>query len=336
MQPDKFRRSNVTTIRVRNLSKQYEYYNKEIGLSGSIKNLFFRKKLYKDAVNGVSFDIEQGSIIGLIGLNGAGKSTLIKMLSGILKPSSGEINVLGFVPFERKREFLNRIAMVAGNRSQLWWDIPAIDSFQLIKTIYNINDSDFDEILNEITEMLNVKHLLHVQLRRLSLGERMKMEIIASLLYSPDILYLDEPTIGLDIFSQVTIRKFLWLYNKRYKTTIIITSHNFDDFDSLCDRLIVIDKGYIKSDLGYDEFINKYATDKTIVLSLNEEMVHDNYSCLEKWNYKKVGHEKENYEIKVQNDESVSCLNELISVYGSALIDISIKNMDLKEIIQSM
>ena len=282
----------------------------------------------------MSFEIEKGSIIGLIGLNGAGKSTLIKMLSGILKPSSGEIKVLDFVPFERKRAFLKKIAMVAGNRSQLWWDIPAVDSFQLIKTIYEIKDDEFNKVLSELSEMLNVKHLLNVQLRRLSLGERMKMEIIAALLYSPDILYLDEPTIGLDILAQITIRKFLRQYNQKHGTTIIITSHNFDDFDSLCDRLIIIDKGCIKCDLKYHEFINKYSIDKTLTLSLNEDMINDNYSCLEKWNYNKIGSEKGNYEIKVNTERSVACLNEIINTYASAITDISIKSMDLKEIIQ--
>ena len=175
-----------------NLSKEYIYYKKEKGIKGSIKNLFHRKKLFKQAVKNLSIQIPKGEIVGLIGLNGAGKTTTLKMLTGIIAPTSGNVQVLGYYPFHKKKEYLKQIAMVMGNKSQLWWDLPAIDSFYLNKTIYEIEDFEFKKNLNFMVEMMGVEKQLHVQVRRLSLGERMKMELIASLLHKPNVLFLDE------------------------------------------------------------------------------------------------------------------------------------------------
>ena len=238
----------MKAIEVNNLCKNFEYYEKKEGLKGSFKNLFSRKKLIKEAVKGMSFSIEKGEIVGFLGKNGAGKTTSLKMLSGILYPTSGKAEVLGFTPWERKNEFKQKISIIMGQKNQLWWDLPAIDSMELNRQIYNIEIKEYKRRLDEMAELLEVEKFLNIQVRRLSLGERMKMEIIAALLHQPDILFLDEPTIGLDIISQKNIRKFLKEYNERNKVTILLTSHYMEDIYDLCKRSIVIKHGEIVYD----------------------------------------------------------------------------------------
>ena len=187
-------------------------------------------------------------MIGFLGHNGAGKTTTLKMLSGILYPTGGRIEVDGFVPWERKNEFKRRISIVMGQKNQLWWDLPASDSFYLNKCIFGVDDGAYRDIVTELSELLDVKELLNVQVRRLSLGERMKMEILAALIHRPDILFLDEPTIGLDILSQKKIREFLKIYNEKQKTTVIITSHYMADIEALCDRAVIINQGMLVYD----------------------------------------------------------------------------------------
>ena len=196
-------------IRVDNLSKSFSYYKKEIGLKSSFKNLLHREKLTRDAVRGISFELQEGEIVGFLGPNGAGKTTSLKMLSGILFPTGGTASVMGYVPWERKKEFKKSFSIVMGQKSQLWWDLPANESLHLNKYIYEIPDRDYSRTLEELSELLDVKDLLKVQVRRLSLGERMKMELIASLIHKPKVMFLDEPTIGLDIVSQKRIREFI-------------------------------------------------------------------------------------------------------------------------------
>lgn len=232
-------------ISVKNVSKFYDILKKEPGLIGSIKTLISRKYEKKIAVDNISFSIQEGDFIGFIGPNGAGKTTTIKMLSGIIHPSGGDIKVMEFTPKKLQNAFKKQFAITMGQKSQLWWDIPAIDSFHLLKEIYEIPDDDFKNILEELTELLDVKHIINIPLRNLSLGERMKMEIIGSLLHSPKILFLDEPTIGLDISSRRRIREFLKYINKEKKITIILTSHYLEDIEQLCNRIIAINKGKI-------------------------------------------------------------------------------------------
>ena len=197
--------NNEYVILTENLCKDYTYYKKEVGLKGSLKNLFHREKLIKKAVQDLSIKIPKGAIVGLIGLNGAGKTTTLKMLTGIIMPTSGKVDVLGYFPFVKKKEYLRRIAMVMGNKSQLWWDLPALDTFELNKIIYEIDDLEYKNTLNSMIEIMGVEKQLNVQVRRLSLGERMKMELIASLIHKPDIVFLDEPTIGLDVITQYNL-----------------------------------------------------------------------------------------------------------------------------------
>lgn len=235
-------------ITVEHLKKDFTYYKKHTGLKGSLHNIFHRESLTKEAVRDISFSVGKGEMIGFLGPNGAGKTTTLKMLSGILYPTGGKVEVDGYVPWERKNEFKRRISIVMGQKNQLWWDLPASDSFYLNKCIFGVDDGSYRDIIMELSELLDVKELLNVQVRRLSLGERMKMEILAALIHRPDILFLDEPTIGLDILSQKKIWEFLKAYNEQWKTTVIITSHYMADIEALCDRTVIINQGQLVYD----------------------------------------------------------------------------------------
>ena len=244
-------------IEVNELKKSFKLFKREPGLKGAVQSFFNRKYEQLYAVKECSFNIDQGEIIGILGENGAGKTTLIKMMVGLLYPTSGSVKINQYIPWERKNDFLKDISIVMGQKNQLWWDIPASESFLLNKSIYNIDDKRFDQRLNELVDMLDIREKLNVQVRRLSLGERMKMEIIASLLHNPQIVFLDEPTLGLDVISQSKIREFIKYYNREYKTTFIITSHYIKDIQELCKRVYVIHKGEGLYDGNFNDLIKK-------------------------------------------------------------------------------
>ncbi|MBI2029677.1 ABC transporter ATP-binding protein [Candidatus Gottesmanbacteria bacterium] len=251
-------------ILISHLKKYYQTYQKEPGFAGSIKSLFSRKYSQVKAVDNISFKIQEGELIGFIGPNGAGKTTTLKCLSGLLYPTSGSVSVLGYTPYLRKSEFLKKIALVMGQKNQLWWDLPAMETFLLYKEIYQIEDKKFKTTLDELVNMLEVKDVINIQVRKLSLGQRMKCELIAALIHSPKVLFLDEPTIGLDVVMQKKIRDFLKTYNEKFKATIILTSHYMDDVRELCERIIMIDKGVIIYDGKLDSLVKKYAKYKTL------------------------------------------------------------------------
>lgn len=259
-------------IEVRELVKKFSVHTKEPGLKGSIKAVFHRAYRHKLAVNGVSFSIDEGSIVGLVGSNGAGKTTLVKMLAGIIHPSSGSASVLGFTPWERRNEFRRQIALVMGQKPQLWWDLPAADCFLLLREIYQVEHAEFKRRLEYLCEALAVTDYLKVQVRRLSLGERMKMEIIASLLHNPRVVFLDEPTIGLDITAQRAIRKFLLEYRQRHRPAMIVTSHYMDDIEELCERILVIRGGSFVFDGKLREIIDRWAPYKVVAGHLDREV----------------------------------------------------------------
>jgi len=259
-------------ISVKNLKKYYQVYRKEPGLKGSIKSLFKRKYEDVKAVNGISFTIEEGELIGFIGPNGAGKTTTLKCFSGLLYPDAGKIDVLGFDPWDRKHEFLKQISLVMGQKNQLWWDLPALETFILNKEIYEIPDEKYKQVLNDLVDLLQVKDVLKVQVRKLSLGQRMKCELIAALLHSPKVLFLDEPTIGLDVVMQKKMRDFIKSYNQKYKATVILTSHYMDDVQELCKRVIIINKGKIVFDDNLSEIVKKYADHKVIKVVFSKEV----------------------------------------------------------------
>lgn len=255
---------NMTVIHVQDLVKNYEFYRKEKGLLGTLKSLVYKKKEYAPAVQGVSFDIEKGEIVGFLGPNGAGKTTTLKMLSGILYPTSGSIDVLGFLPQKREAAFKKQFGIVMGQKNQLVQVLPAMDSFMLFKEFSEVPDSEFNETLEELVELLDIRSILDVPVRKLSLGQRMKCELVAALLHSPDVLFLDEPTIGLDVVAQKNIREFIKKYNAKRKTTILLTSHYMDDILELCKRVIIINFGRIIYDGELSTLINTYAKEKII------------------------------------------------------------------------
>jgi ABC-2 type transport system ATP-binding protein len=249
-------------IEVSNLSKNFKAHKKEEGLRGSLKALFKREYFDVKAVSNVSFGIEEGELIGFIGPNGAGKTTTLKMLSGLLYPSSGIVSVLGFKPYERKTLFLKQISLIMGQKNQLWWDLPAIETLNLNKEIYEVEDNQYKKVLSDLVEMLGIKDILNIQVRKLSLGQRMKMELAAALIHSPKVLFLDEPTIGLDVVVQKRLRDFIKEYNKKYKATVILTSHYMEDVKELCRRVMIIDKGKLAFDGSFEDIINRFADHK--------------------------------------------------------------------------
>ena len=228
-----------------------------------------REYKYIDAVKNINFTINQGELVGFIGPNGAGKTTTLKMLGGLLYPSDGSIKVLGFIPFDRKEEYLKKISLVLGQKNQLWWDLPVIETLNLQKELYEIPDEDFKQSLNELCTMLEIKDVLHQQVRQLSLGQRMKCELAAALIYKPKVLFLDEPTIGLDIFMQKKVREFIRQYNERYNATVILTSHYMDDVKAICQRIIMIDHGTIIFDGKLQDLIMLNANYKILVPIFN-------------------------------------------------------------------
>lgn len=258
-------------IEVKDLTKKFIRQKKMPGLWNSLKGLFIREKIENTAVDRVSFSIGKGEIVGFLGPNGAGKTTTLKMLSGILYPTGGEAKVLGYTPWERKEDFKKKIGMVMGQKQQLLWDLPAADSFELFKELYGIEDKVFREHLDKLVKLLAVEDILNVQVRQLSLGQRMKMEIIAALIHKPVVLFLDEPTIGLDVVSQKSIRDFFRHYNKEENTTIILTSHYMQDIKELCERVIIINNGGIIYDDLLQKLMSGRANNKIITAILKEE-----------------------------------------------------------------
>lgn len=257
---------NEPIISVKDLTKHYKVHQKQEGAKGSLRSLVHREYTTVKAVDGVSFDIKPGELVGFLGPNGAGKTTTLKTLSGLLQPTSGSVNVLGYKPNERKEDFLKQISFVMGQKNQLWWDIPAIESFNLNRDIYGVPEQRYREVLDELVELLDLKDVLHQQVRRLSLGQRMKCELVAALLYTPKVLFLDEPTLGLDVIVQKKIREFIRTYNARYGATVMLTSHYMDDVKEVCDRIIMIDGGKVLFDGRLDKLIQKYATHKMLTL----------------------------------------------------------------------
>lgn len=263
---------NTPAITVSHFRKYYQTHQKEPGTLGAIKSLLARKYTEVKAVDDISFSIDKGELVGFIGPNGAGKTTTLKTLSGLLHPTIGTISVLGFTPYERNVAFLKQLSLVMGQKNQLWWDLPATDSFLLNKGVYEIPEDQYKKTLNTLVELLEFDKLLQIPVRKLSLGERMKAELIAALLHSPNVLFLDEPTIGLDVVMQKNIRDFIKEYNRAFKSTIILTSHYMEDVKELCKRVIIINKGKLLYDEKLDKIIQTYADFKLITIILDQDI----------------------------------------------------------------
>ncbi len=262
----------MSFINVKHIKKTFKVAKKGNGIKATLKNFIKREYTYIDAIKDISFDIERGSIVGYIGQNGAGKSTTIKILSGILIPDSGSVTINGLTPWKDRKNYVREIGVVFGSRSQLWWDIPAEDTFYLLKDIYEIEESKFEETKNKLIKLLNIEDIIHVPVRQLSLGQRMRCEIAASLLHEPKILFLDEPTIGLDALSKQIVRNFIKKINKEQKVTVILTTHDMSDIEALAKRIIMIGKGEVIYDGTLNALKQKYDNHKYVTLKTNTKI----------------------------------------------------------------
>jgi ABC-2 type transport system ATP-binding protein len=262
--------STPSAIRIRDLRKTYRVSERESGARAALRSLVRRRAREVHAVDGISLDLSPGEIVGFLGPNGAGKTTTLKMLSGLLHPTSGEVTVLGHVPSKREKAFLRQITLVMGQRNQLVWDIPAADSFELNRAIYRIPGAEFRRTLDELVALLELEPLLGKPVRNLSLGERMKCEIAAALLHSPQVVFLDEPTIGLDVTMQRRIRAFIAEYNRRRGATVLLTSHYMADVEALCRRVVVIHHGRLLFDGDLSALVERFTAHKTIVVRLGD------------------------------------------------------------------
>ncbi len=261
----------MALIEVENLNKVYKNFKRKEGLKGALINLFYREHDEIRAVDDISFSINSGELVGYIGPNGAGKSTTIKMLTGILIPTSGRLVVNNLIPYKQRYEYTKQIGVVFGQRTQLWWDIPVIESFKLLRKIYQIPKNLYDDRLLKFKHLLDLDPILNIPVRKLSLGQRMRCDLVASLLHNPSVLFLDEPTIGLDIIGKLSIRQFLEKINKELGITIILTTHDLKEIEVLCKRLITIDRGKILYDGNIDGLLNHYTLDRSITFQLLED-----------------------------------------------------------------
>lgn len=266
---------SMSAIEASGLTKVYRTYRKENGLRGAIKGLVHRKYDETRAADNVSFKIEEGELVGFLGPNGAGKTTVLKMLSGLLNPSGGEARVLGFVPWERRNEMKRQFALLMGQKNALWWDLPAQESLELNRAIYGIDRTRFRKVVGGLSELLEVGDKMNVMVRELSLGERMKMELISALIHEPRVLFLDEPTIGLDVVSQKRVREFLRVYNREHRIVTMLTSHYMQDIEELCHRVIIIDHGKIFFDGPLDAIIDRFSGFKIVSLTFEDQLQRD-------------------------------------------------------------
>jgi ABC-2 type transport system ATP-binding protein len=302
-------------------------------LGGAIRGLFKREYKTKTAVADVSFSIDTGEFVGFLGPNGAGKTTTLKILSGVLHPTSGEARVLGHTPWQREAEFQKRFSLVLGQKNQLWWDLPAYDSFVLNRDIYDIPHAAFDDKVKELVELLSLQELLHVPVRKLSLGERMKCEVAGSLLHSPEVLFLDEPTIGLDLVSQARIREFLRQYNERTGLTVILTSHYMADIEALCKRVIVIDEGKVMFDGELRDLTSRVGNQRRIRLTLPHEPTEEELSRAREWG-EEVTHEGWNVELSVPRDEVPARVAALLQALPAK--DLAVEEVQIEHVIREL
>ncbi len=318
----------MTSVNVDHLSKTYQVPVREAGLGNALKSLFHRETRDVPAVKPISFTIEPGEVVGFLGPNGAGKTTTIKMLSGLLHPSAGSVRVLGFDPAKREKQFLRRITLVMGQRNQLLWDIPAIDSFERNRAIYELDTNRYQETLAQLTELLDLGPLLTKPVRNLSLGERMKCEVAVSLLHEPDMLFLDEPTIGLDVTMQRKLRQFIADYNQRTGATVLLTSHYMADVQALCKRVIVIHHGAILFDGNLAALVEQFTAYKTITVKLSETPGEfSQYGEV-------VGRTEDSFTLRLAKTEAPVVTARLLA--DLPVIDLSVEDPPIEEVIDAV
>lgn len=322
-------------IQVKNLVKEYKVMQKEKGMIGYLKNLIHPKYKKFTAVDNININIEEGELVGYIGENGAGKSTTIKMLTGLLAPTSGEVTVNGIIPNEKRIQNNKNIGAVFGQKTQLWWDLPVIESFKLIKQMYKISEKEYTKNLKRFTEILELEDLLEKQVKNLSLGQKMRCEIAATFLHNPKIVYLDEPTIGLDVFVKENIRKFIRDINKEKNTTVILTTHDLKDIEDVCDRIILLDKGKIIYDGGKQEFKDTYGkyVIAEFVIKEKKQNISENINL---GTIHIVEETESNLKIKFQHDETtIMKVMDEISKYCT-IEDIHMKEPELEDILKEI
>ena len=327
-------------IKVENLSKEFKSNKKYPGFKGAIKSFFSREYIIKKAVDNISFEIEDGEIVGYIGANGAGKSTTIKMMIGILSPSSGTISINGLIPYEDREKNAKDIGVVFGQRTQLWWDLPLSETFSLLKDIYDVNDKDYKERMEFLNEVLEINEFILSPVRTLSLGQRMRADLAAALLHNPKIIYLDEPTIGLDVVVKEKVRSAIKEINKKYGTTVILTTHDLNDIEELCNRIIIIDNGIKIYDGSLSDIKDSYGYITTIEVQVKSLKGNENFDINNEMNIS-----KENLEMKVLENKIIIRFNrnftnqaEIISKIISKfdVLDFSILETSIEEIIKKI
>ena len=323
----------MSIIEAKNLNKEFKVFKRNTGFVNTVKQLFKREYTIKKAVEDISFSIDKGELVGYIGPNGAGKSTTIKMLTGILHPTSGEVIVNGIVPHNNRKQNAMNIGVVFGQRSQLYWDLPMLDAYQLYKKMYKIDDETFKRNIDFFTEVLDMSEFLTRPIRQLSLGQKMRAEFSVALLHNPDILYLDEPTIGLDVLAKKRIREALKVINKEHKTTVILTTHDMDDIEEICDRLILIDEGKLLFDGELERFKDSYAEDSVVEFIYDESKSENSFEAdgitiidIEK------GKKTATFNTKQYTSAAVTRL--LMEKYD--IIDFSVKDSNIEDILRKI
>jgi len=319
-------------IKLTNISKTYKVSGRKAGLFEAFKSLFKRKYKIIEALKDVSFEINEGEIVGYIGPNGAGKSTTIKIMSGIIAPTSGTCEINGFNPFKDRMKYVKSIGAVFGQRSNLAWDVPVIDSYELLKDIYKVPKEEYEKTLNNLIEKLDLKEIIYLPLRQLSLGQRMRCEIAGALIHSPKILFLDEPTIGLDSISKLKVREFIKEMNKETKLTVILTTHDINDIDALTNRIILIGKGRKLYDGSFEAIKEKYSKSVTVIVQMAElydDVQIDGYDTISVNGFEVVLRNKEETEFSY-----VKLVQKLEKKYK--IVDISTKALELEEVIYNL
>lgn len=321
-------------IEINNLVKEFKRPIRKSGLIGMFKTLFSRKYETKVAVNGISLKINDGEIVGYIGSNGAGKSTTIKMMCGILTPTSGNVLIDGLEPYKKRKQVVKNIGVVFGQKTQLWWDIPLIESFKVLKEIYQVSDKDYQERLAFLCDILGIEEFLNQPVRTLSLGQRMRADLAASWLHNPKILFLDEPTIGLDVYVKEKIRQAIKLMNQKYHTTVLLTTHDMQDIENLCSRIVILEQGNIIYDGSLQQIKNEFGNIKTIIVKLKSEI---NINELNNFN-NEISYNIENNDLIIKFNADRVLLEEVInySFKNLPLTDLNIKGIGIEDVVKSL
>ncbi len=327
------KRGEEAMIEVEGLSKSFWVHQKAPGLMGSIRSLVRREKIEKRALQSISFRVQEGEVVGLVGANGAGKTTLVKILAGIVHPSDGDARVLGYRPWQRDDRLRRRMALIMGQKAQLWWDLPAADGFLLLREIYQVPKERFEESLERLVALLGVEDQLQVQVRRLSLGERMKMELIAALLHSPKVVYLDEPTIGLDLGAQRAIREFILAYQQTDRPAMLVTSHYMEDIERLCERILILRQGRLVYDGSRRQVTERFARYKLIKVLLRKPAEADDLAYVDTIG-RRLAHSEDQIQLEVERNQVASVASALMA--RLSVVDLAIEEEPLGHIVERL